>query len=580
MIQNNAGQKLIRFKVRLASAGLLISFALSTVMLFAYQNCAPVKFEAFRATAALNGANGTNGSGGGSGSEPEVTPAGQDRYKDFFPDKKLVSGRPLNVILILDGSNSMSAIKEKTIATVSSLIDRLSEMDVNLILQPLDRTGASLSGVGKVFQFQGLNRAYFDPNVLQSAATGFEYFEETKYQIHFDVKSFLLSDSITTRLAKKAEVLKWVEQQSAYMSLGKDVGLCAVLTALEAKKYTSPPPAVFDNGSPTLLMMITNEDDESTLNSSRGEPGCSYGYLNQQRITQYTQLQFSWAYRYYDLDATIQLDGAPSNVTTQINLPIPRSDVPSQIGAVKSCPVDNFSLSDYCRVNSDAYACQSSLAARVRSCTEYIVSTQTYYDAVGNLSLAGKSCDELEPSLLNMFPYYFAKSCDLKKTSYPHAITENYFSMVPENTEAHQKNDIVLALLGSIKNNIGLENFYFVPIIHPSTTDCMLTVGARVGEKYKRLATALGDKQSAVIPICSNDYSKGLDKIQNFVTTVATGDFELPSEVAQSLKAITVIKRSGQRLTPALNVDYRLSGNNLIFTSGFISIDDTVRVSY
>jgi hypothetical protein len=527
-----------------------------------------------------------------------VVQADIERHHDFIPDNQIAPGRPINVILFIDTSNSMYTIRDKVNITVSSLIDRLSKlnMDVNVKVQAIDGLVRSpnktfYTDVNGVIAYLPSSNGYVPDNVAKDSIFWQKEIIDIYRNLDGVTHSLLSGDSTTTKALKVADLQLDVKSIQRLVPSGVDSALCQMLLAVEMKKFGGQYQLELSRQIPTVVFMITNEDDDSTMNLSLSDQlsylSSGFGTLCAQAVDSKSYLRVTDVVSVAHLTPSYSigyigiLDGAPAPMYSSLFLPpMLRSDYPAGAKMNAVCPVDMTVLNTYCAANPLATGCPILGQAQTITCNY----GQSNVDSQSVPTLKGINCATDELLLIAQDPYYYLKSCN--SATYTNAqfvvnpIETKVIPLVSNNTQAHTNDDVVAALEGSIKDNIGLENFYFMPVIHSSTDSCAMEAGARRGSKYERLANELGDKQSTITPICAADYSAGLDKIETFVKTFAVGDFVLTPAMISSFRGVVVLKKNGTTTQPTANVEYRIIGSNLIFSAKYIEADDIVRVYY
>ncbi|MCM2323971.1 MAG: hypothetical protein NDJ90_11985, partial [Oligoflexia bacterium] len=200
---------------------------------------------------------------------------------DFIPNTSLEPGRPVNLILFLDGSGSLLFIKDSIKTALQNLLTKISTMDVNLTLLEVQ--------FGSDFRIE--KRYYIDSNSgLEVPITpmeeqqfhltkppGFTWFELRAVYPRYGMSypnapigyasrvAFSSQDSAIDRQAKITALWGTIDMAftrgAVFSNSMRDSSLCTLLRVLNDPN----PPLKIDATTPTVVMMIANENEESVL---------------------------------------------------------------------------------------------------------------------------------------------------------------------------------------------------------------------------------------------------------------------------------------------------------------------------
>jgi hypothetical protein len=530
--------------------------------------------------------------------------------KTLTPDNIIADGHPINVVLLLDNSNSMTPHKQKVMDAVSALVDRLSKMDVTIRVTTITDSDANnqvhpASNIYYYFKV-GVKTDLADWTATQLLPTDSEYFSQLELRSPTSGLSLTFKASdISNRISKKQVLLQYIQSQFDTPSPWEfDAGLCRLLSTIESNKVFISPDIIIDKQTPTIVYFISNEDDDSKLNpymfdANQETGGCSKFSTTKMKRTDQDILFYYKYYKSLSVEYSGVLDGVAARKMYYIGLNIPRSEFPVAPFAYESpCSQLTFDFNLYCLPFTIHPLCSPTANPTLKVCEISRVSEfeiNKFYPS--NLSsdfldISNITCTDAEPLLQQKYDFYIPKSCEIKLMKNDQIVSKSVTPIAPEYTKAHADNNIVEAIMSSVQSNIGLDNFYFVPIIHRNNTECSPTATESVGTKYLDLAHQLGPEHSTVLKICDSDYSTAvgldnstgsLDKIQSFVQTMALGDWTLEPQIVKTFTGLEVY-HNGALVSPApiQNKDYQITpGGVLMFSKGFIkSSADRVVVYY
>ncbi len=517
----------------------------------------------------------------------------------LVPNTEIEPGHPANLVIFVDGSNSMSSIKDSFKATLEKFIDSIK--DLNLVVKILPLNMHSYPSFGSYYTEDGTGtKTYFGWTKFLPAGTIF--YSDLDFRLSATTYKFTDTMTAVDRTNAINSINSEIEKifiDGATLS-AKDAGLCGVLRTLEDfTKGNSP--FLLDNGTPTVFMVLTNENDESSLvaaGSSMIYPNWGNGF---QSSICASSARGAWTkesgYRSYSgqqyyskMSATADyiIDGAPikTDVSPYLSISVPYS-------------------ADF-KDGGDCMSSTGALDADIQSKLKEITGTYSYLPGaqfLGTYNVTAcqlvlrpkglstdRSADAQTKNLCETYfksdpyslKYLLPGSCiyvDLSSESTGSAFSgiKIVSPYVPESSLAHSTNDVALATYDYLKSKFKIENFYFSAVINPSSGVCPATVGSEVGAKYEKLAAFPGMK-SSTIPICSADYgSSFISNATSFLKAFALGDFKLPPNIAPRISGIEVL-RGSTLLYPALGNDYSIKADLLVFSLGYLQSSDVVRV--
>ncbi|MDG0817415.1 type II secretion system protein [Bdellovibrio svalbardensis] len=509
----------------------------------------------------------------------------------YVPDNTVASGRPINVVLFVDNSNSMVFAKDQIKSALEALLNKLSTMNVTVGLYPLVTPYTSTA-----------NRYYLDTNGNQITTMppypypgNFTYYElysvagswrnykssfnPTSYITNYPeganaVFPFLTSDDTSLRTSKLDSMKNLVESYFNYPTTSSlDTPLCSLIRYLETPQ--SPSPFSMDQFTPTAFFIISNEDDETDFNLAWFQNGsCLKGYLMKWTVSPTTYNYWGRnQQKVFNFSANVLLDGAPATLNALFST---------------STSYD----SKY--INGDS--CDADIATMNSAAAEKMIS-QTVATSYPNYKYIPGSGFTLTKCLVQT-PYFIIKlglpspdaticpafeSSNPPSSSYiPGSCYERYDNIGTQGGSVQSYplmpgiSNPVDAAYKSIQDHLNLANVLYIPIVHTDATTCTLTPGSQVGTRYM----ALGNKpgiNSKPIPICSPDYSAHLSKLDQWIADFAANDLQLSPSVAANFSSVE-LSRNGATITLTSNVDFSLVGTTLSFKPGILQPNDVIRV--
>ncbi len=518
----------------------------------------------------------------------------------IVPNTKLENGSPVNVIIILDGSNSMSGIKDSFKMALQKLIDSLKKLDAKVAIYPLQRHIWPNTGPAYILDAMG-NKKYITYEEKQAMAGGESRYEDvtwllntgspyyTKYgstqtsSLVYSFKSDMTdSDRQITASAIEARIDRIFLDMGAYAN--RDAGLCGILRLLDQEEQGIGPFKMAST-TPTVLMVLTNEDDESVLL----KPGATFpgaytldpDYMCAKGVTQKWTKEYGKVAYYVDKfiykvagSQEVIVDGAPFTKTfTNASLTFIKYRDTHVVGA--DCLSDANGV-DKTDVTSSlkhwGYISGSNSNYTLTSCKIELQSK----------ALVGYAAEGAHPCLTlpGSYPYMVPGTCTEKDVpsssmgwSGAGGTVLGYY--VPTDTEAHATGSLPTAIHNLLKSKFNPGNFLLSLVINPKSGICPATPGSAEGLKYEALASKLGSN-AQVIPICSSDYDAKILDIAKKLDTLGLNDFTLPSGLGNRLSGVDVLR--GSVVLPATEgADYTRNGDLVVFTSGFLLPTDVVR---
>lgn len=514
-----------------------------------------------------------------------VTPEISD-VATFIPDATLSPGRSVNVVVFLDNSNSMVYVKDEIKKGLESLTSTLGSLNARVGIYTLSGTDTqtyteqkyTLSGTTKIpvtsiYSLPNNSVYHTDRSIifkyLASWAPGSQLYS-------YGMLDFKTDDTAAVNTAKVNAMnarIDYLFTQS--VATATDVPLCGMLQLIE-----SSDPVIPINGDvPTVLMVITNENDDTkfapaTMQAPSPINMCYRAYSLKTIVSNYPTYMGMRQYRDIRVTADMVVDSAPAKVSYSFMLPTDPYNAGFTSGTDCLADVPGQDALIRAQINLKVYGeTKFSGTYKATACTR-IVEERTI-DTDSKTSGLCASNEATYKKISNYVP----GTC--RETSSYGVSSGGNGPTVPIVSDSFQFTtpDPGLAIFKALEAKGISKNVFFVPIIHRSSdaTSCPLTAGASFGTRYESLAARLG-AQASPVSICSSDYGSKLKTItQAALSNFGKNDIEIPAAVASALVSIE-IKRGSAILVPIKGQDYKLFNTTLIFTPGYLQSTDVVRV--
>lgn len=506
----------------------------------------------------------------------------------FVPDPTVSPGRPINILIFLDTSNSMVFAKDQIKDALTELIGKISNMDAVIGIYNLANAATPLITTYSL----DANNNQIAPLKAPPYPVGYTVYTDLKFIPNFfstytnqspasflkyssvRVFNFKSSDSLSARDMKKQSILNRIEYDFANSAGYIDSSFCTLIRYFDDTNLNIP--FKFDKFTPTALFTISNENDETSFTS--GTPGyCNKGFLLTSTATSQTEpLKYAANASVVNLKievlANALVDGAPAqpqvgyvNIMSNNFLSFPYQPGGDCLAEAATIPKSIIESKMQFYNNAVKYTSGFTL----KSC--YYGST-TITLKVSNSPL-DTYCNNIPLSDLGIYSKsYVPNSCHIFITGggpvWAGGSTQKIF--FPSGTSSTS------GTYNTLKTKLDPKNIFYIPIIHKNTTDCTLTFGASVGSQYIGLSNLIGNNSKA-IPICSPSFSSGLDQFKTWTETMGANDLTIPDSMAANFSGIEII-RGSTTIPLAENVDYTRNGTLLIFKIGLLQPNDIIKV--
>lgn len=521
---------------------------------------------------------------------PEIT-----NVATFIPDAAMSPGRNVNVVLLLDNSTSMAAVKDNIKTGLDSLISTLASLNTRVAIYHLYARQNQLYPRFFYTVSGGVKSYIPSANVPGDLPVDTEVYGETTLGYYyrpvwpvnstfFGMVDFKTTDDATLKATKIQAINSRIDTLfSEGSSAANDTPLCQMMHLIESTDQVIP----FNKETPTVFLLLTNENDETKLISNLA--GGPYTALKQ-NIDCYKKTIEKFKvkanpYNYYGkaqfnrftVNAEFLSDGVliKENKIVSVRSPVYE---PTVLEGADCLSKADLLMNDIKSTLKATYNVTGNVEftgnLTAVSCTTFLGNMYLIADYSADI------CAKQEATFVANYKQYIPGTCHSVGggSSYLNFIEfDSIEPMVPWTSTTYINQDTPLAVYEKIVAKDLLKSLFFIPIIHPSTGTCPLSTGATQGTKYERLASLLGE-QAEVVSVCNPDYSTKLKSLtQDFISDLGRADIEIPADVAANLKSVEVT-RGTTILKPVKDVDYRVFNTTLMFTPGYLQATDIVKV--
>jgi prepilin-type N-terminal cleavage/methylation domain-containing protein len=520
----------------------------------------------------------------------------------MVPNTALEPGSPVNIIIFLDGSNSMAGIKDSFKATLSTLVEQVKTLDARVAVYPLH--SHIYEAGGQPYRINAGVKEYLTPTEMTNAPGGFVRYTDYTWNLSTgyefkpanpsDIPPIFSFQDDMSDLQRDATVLALHKRIDNIFNLmgpkgDRDAGLCGILRLLDQTSHGLSP-FTMDSTTPTILMILTNEDDESVLI----KPGGGFGvlpvpyslekaYICAKGVTvQWTKEKGkTW---YYGDKYVYQVSGTATESIDGVPYTKPFTNAGASFIPYRSTMTEGADCladakgADYGQVKySLSYWNVAKGDLNIASCK--IALTKAV--SIGVWEEYEHPCDLYNKNPSTFMPSMVPGTCFEKLVPSSQmgwagtgAAPLDYY--VPTDTEAHATGSLPTAVLNLLRKNFDLKNVFLSVVINPTTGVCSLTQGAHFGSQYEQLA-AKPELKSQIVPICSNNYGERILDFTSKIGTLGMNDFTLPVGIGARVSGVDILRNS-TTVAVTEGADYTRKDDLIIFTAGILKTTDIVRV--
>ncbi|MCM2280445.1 MAG: hypothetical protein NDI61_01205 [Bdellovibrionaceae bacterium] len=510
----------------------------------------------------------------------------------FVPDSTMAPGRPINVMVWVDNSNSMVAVKGQIKDALEKLLNKLANLNANVGIFPISGENNYKFAPYYYIDADGNKQSPLPPKPYP---VGFAYYLSLEarapvysaYNPVYDPSLILNTYGLTMRVyqfspdmtsTQRERTLQAMKYRIDYLFANlvlsdDDHPLCDVFKLMDGPEVQTLLP--LDRQTPTVALIITNENDNTVS-------GPSIGLCQRTYTTKYWIQSMTYHYYVAEQTRTVNLtvsaikDGAPYQAT--FSFPYISAYDPGRVVGTDCMPailadeaagIFRPALDDHLSRSNYGWKYKPGEPYTIHSCKESVNKDRL----ISHSSSPSPVCAEVANGTRPVSIAYIPGSCreDLIPVTQSTNVANSLYY------PAGHDGEIASYAYESVNNRIGASNFFFIPIIHPDTTTCPMPEGTEeVGTRYLQLANRFGEN-ATVIPVCSPDYARPLDRFQQWVDSLGASDYVLPEAVAANFSGIALV-RNGNEINLTRNVDYTLSGQVVMFTPGLVQPNDVIKV--
>jgi prepilin-type N-terminal cleavage/methylation domain-containing protein len=514
---------------------------------------------------------------------PEIT-----SVATFIPDAMVSPGRDVNVVILMDVSNSMTYANIK--AGLARVTSTLGTVNAKVAIYGLDSSMNADFNQEFYYTLSGTTRTDITIDQLNALPNGAVLYKETNYKFryfpawtpgstYYGIIDFKSDDTAALKDLKIAALYSRIDLLVSQNNNQFDTPFCSMIQLMESTDQLIP----INPNVPTFFLLITNEDDETQFipniaGSTVFTAGDNRLDCFRQKTIKYTNKLFDGIYwgkrqwKTFSGVANILVDGVPK--TTNFGASIGDPYDPTFINGA-DCSSLRPALDSQIKAQISATYPTFTGTYTMSSCKNEVLNFYIQTDPN-----AGQ-CAVYESTFRTRYNYYVPNSC----SETPGNANQNFVSwdsvtpILSFASPSFTSQNAVDAVYEKLQAKGLIGNAFFVSVIHQKSQEatCPLTSGAQFGVKYEALATKFG-ANGQVVSICSSDYAAKLEAVtKDFMAIIGNSDIEIPTSVAAALKSVEVT-RGGTVLLPVRDVDYRLFNSTLIFTTGYLQPTDVVKV--
>lgn len=530
---------------------------------------------------------------------PTPTPAPsvpKETFKIFSPESRVTSDSEYNLIMFVDASQSIFSLKDKIFGSIKNTVQKLKGKKIHVAIYPIS---SLISRDYKYFTLDSLGNINWllnGPNVLNA---GDVFYSDTRSEFFYgqqfnpgSVFSILMNrflfQQTDTDVQKEqiysamGEYLDYLFSDSNPFRNAPDVPLCN-MTSLLIDFVNNKTLFANKADSPTLFVLVTNEDDVTEFNPNKPQLSYCLGGQKVEYVKNSSKLIYFGSGLYMDAlyDADFVIDGVPvSKVDYKPTLPFTSDDfIGTSLGYNVGDDCMELIKTKLTYINSrlqtcSGYSnCQFTGTYKVKSCklARYDNITLNLEDASGINPLADLKpyCDKLDLSNSSFKDVVIVGSCrasvidggSTSTKSFPITALAGYDDFF--NQYSYSPAPIINAL---VKTKLSHLPMFFINISQQSSDSCVLGAGSQVGVRYEELYKLWG-ANSLHIPLCQTQFNDSLNDfiaklVQRVDQVVDLSSFTMKQF---DLSTVELSKSNGDIVVLKLNSDFVLDGQLLKF---------------
>lgn len=504
----------------------------------------------------------------------------------FVPDNVVAPGRPMNLIVFLDNSNSMALRKDQIKKALSDLLKDISQLSVTLSIYTLEEA------YGGTFRryILDLNGNQIPVEDIRSLPQGTGFYEE--YNLTAYYHSRYISKALFDKYAKVNSYLyrsftfengePLVDRKDRLDSVNMlidhlfknpamapvDQPVCNMVRFIETPGAKAA--LNIDSLTPTAMLVISNEDDESSSGT------CLRSYTYKYEVARDRYLYYGREQAFLN---ELFINGTSDEVKIKKDIFFIKSvSYSPNFVAGESC-IEDMKMLGVEETEKDILAFLKKFYFGDLSYKKgdgfELTKCKKFLDSIlFNVSSTPlDTCERIKSGKSPVSKSYVPNSCYEEVQKGGGMGSGSLFSKTPL---IEVKKTPSQAFIAALKNKVDLKSFFFGAIVHPDEKTCGLGAGESVGSRYMDIAKTPGIV-ATVVPLCSPDYAGKLKTILEWTQQMGVDDIQLPTSVASNMSGVEIV-RSGKTVFLVNEVDYRVVDKTLVFSPGKLLSNDIVKV--
>lgn len=525
----------------------------------------------------------------------------------LYPQSSVAKGKPINILFLIDTSNSMGYVKGSVAAGLKNLLNSLKDNETYIELGPIF-SATLYSTVTGQYKLDGSGNKVAltnaEVNALNHGDIYYKSYKRTPItggNNAFISRKFSPTMSAADRASTYTFLTNYIDalftSGSTYNGNPYDIPLCLLMTQLRRIK-TGDSNLNKDPQTPTLIYVATNEDDESNLYkvgqkdasitdwnmSIQGSPYCGLSFT--ERVTALRYMSSTWGtYQAKALSAKMavkvfyQSDGLETSRTLYLKfvpgieykkLDTPSAACPKDIDTAYKGKIDyNISL----QFPKDTHT-----RFEMTSCE--LINDQTSMMYENPYTVAGDKCNAgYFTQNASLYPGFDVNSCKFVISGEGGQSQTGYSAMGDMTTDSFDGTDLNDAIIKELGSTFPQGNYFMSMAIIPSSGACPVELGSSPGVKFEQLATKLG-KKATVVPVCQSKFSNDFieDAIQHIEVKMGN-DVTLDKSILGKVTSIEIVQ-AGEKKTLEKTKDYSITSSSVIFTNGVLTPETQIFIYY
>lgn len=515
-------------------------------------------------------------------------------------------GKPINIIFLVDTSNSMGYVKNTVVNGLKNLLDSLKDNETYIEIGPMFNFSLTTTQT-ETYTLDASNnkvpktaKEIQDLNHLDTYYKGYKRAPAKGSYHGYLSKTFSPTMTSAQRLTTYNDLINHVDKiftaGGSYNGQLADIPLCVLMTQIQMIRAGSS--SLNTNPqTPTLIYVATNEDDESKLHqigesdtnitswnlSLYGNPYCGLEF--REKVRHLKNVSKTWGtYDAPSLSASIkvrafyQSDGLETSSERTVTF-------------VPGIP--------YRKLTTKTDVCPSDMATTHKADIDYNISLQiskhTRFEVL--------SCDlinEKDRSMLfegdynpeqdkcksgfftanaSKYSGYDISACAFDVAYEAGQVTYGYNASGDITTNSFPGTDIIDAVSNEFAATFPTGNYFASFAILPSSGICPIDAGTSPGVRFEQLAGKLG-KKATIVPVCQGQFSNSfIENAVNHLESKIGNDIFLDTAILKKINQIEIIK-DGEKVVLEKTKDYSINGTSVVFTDGLLTAQTQIFIYY